>query len=120
MNEERMRILELLEKGQINAQEAAELLKAVGTNGSRQEEARQDRGRWFRIRITDSSTGRERANFAIPLAMLSFPFGMASGFGMWKTRGKMDEILEAVRSGRRGTLFDIKGGDAERIEIIVD
>lgn len=128
MDEERMRVLGMLEKGQISAAEAAELLRALG--GRDADTAASDRGRdwsgarqgrWFRVRVTDRESGRERANFAVPLGMLNFPFGMAHGFGPWRPRGHVGDILEALHKGHRGTVFDVSGGGSEeRVEISIE
>src|SRR5690349_3753991 len=106
MNQERLRVLELLEQGQITAAEAAELLRALGDeddegderNGRgrrhRRDERERERDRfeggrrglprWFRVRVTDTRTGRMWANVSIPYGMVNsglrfapgnFPFG---------------------------------------------
>ena len=132
MNEsERMRILEMLEQGKITAAEAADLLNALG--GPKQEQ----RGRWrmnwmddgppapprtLKIKVTDQETGRVRANVAVPihLAGMGFAFGRRfKGFPFGVDLG--DDLMEAVRSGRRGTVFDVSGGDgSQRVEISID
>lgn len=131
MNEaERMRILELLEQGKITAAEAAELLSALEDRGR----DRRERGRWsgwgpsepppgaprrFRLRVTDTRTGREHANFTLPLGMLGIGIGIGRKFRMPGNQ-HMDMIMEAVRAGKRGTIFDISGGDGERVEISIE
>jgi hypothetical protein len=126
---ERMRILELLEQGKITAQEASELLSALDDRqreGSRRERPRwappdppPDRPRWFRVRVTDRTTGRPRANVTIPIGMVGFGLGFAHRFRV-PGGSHIDDILDAVRSGRRGTVFDVSGGDGERVELIIE
>src|SRR5437016_2011161 len=77
LNHERMRVLELLEQGKITATEAAELLRALGDDDRDAPEAageapRGERPRWFRVRVTDVSTGRPKANVSIPFGMVNF------------------------------------------------
>lgn len=133
---ERMRILELLEQGKITAAEAADLLSALderpreGGQGERSRprerhrwrdaEFPADRPRWFRVRVTDAVTGRTRTNVSVPLGMVGFGLGFAHRF---KVPGgsQVDAIVEAIRAGRRGTVFDVSSDDSgERVEIIIE
>src|ERR671930_73750 len=111
---ERLRILQLLEQQKITAAEAADLLAALGQRGEARRRERQrwlaeelappsDRARWFRVRVTDQRTGRTRTNVSVPIGMVGFGLGFARRF----RSPVMDEVVEAVRSGRRGTIFDV-------------
>ncbi|HZQ36343.1 MAG TPA: hypothetical protein VFD32_10440 [Dehalococcoidia bacterium] len=144
MNQERLRVLELLEQGKITAAEAAELLRALGDeddergepNGrerrNRRDERERDRfeggrrglPRWFRVRVTDTRTGRMWANVSIPYGMVNSGLRFAPGnfpFGHAGLPLQMDDLLSALRSGRRGTIYDVTdSGKGQRIEIIVD
>jgi hypothetical protein len=114
---ERLRILELLEQRKITAGEAAELLAAVGESG--QPRAR-DRGRWFRVRVTDQRTGRLRTNVSVPIGMAGFGLGFARRFRNVPGMDTVDDLLEAIRSGRRGVIFDVASDGGERVEILID
>lgn len=144
MNQERLRVLELLEQGKITAAEAAELLRALGdeevAGGERdgrdrryrreeRERERFDGGRrglprWFRVRVTDTRTGRMWANVSIPYGMVNSGLRFAPGnfpFGRAGLPLQMDDLLSALRSGRRGTIYDVTdAGKGQRIEIIVE
>ena len=128
MNEsERMRILELLEQRKITAAEAAELLSALNApprdNTRRErtswssEEPQGERSRSFRVRVTDTRTGEVRANVSVPLSMLGVGIGLANRVRVGGV--PLDAVVEAVRYGRRGTLFDVTGAD-QRVEIVVE
>jgi hypothetical protein len=129
---ERLRILELLEQQKITAVEAAELLAALGDrgrDGRRRERTRwlaedlappSDRARWFRVRVTDEHTGRVRTNVSVPIGMVGFGLGFARRFRGVRGVAMVDEMFEAVRSGRRGTIFDVANEGGERIEILID
>ncbi len=100
-NEERLRILQLLEQQRITAAEAADLLAALGErgrDGRRRERSRwlaeelappSDRARWIRVRVTDEGTGRVRTTFRCPSA--------------WS-----------------GMIFDVSNEGGERVEIFID
>ena len=129
---ERMRILQLLEQQKINAGEAAELLAALGERGrgaSRREKNRwlaeelapaADRARWFRVRVTDLRTGIQRTNVSVPIGMVGFGLGFARRFRNIPGVGHVDDLFEAVRSGRRGVIFDVSNEGGERVEIFID
>jgi hypothetical protein len=129
---ERLRILKLLEERKITAAEAAELLTALGTgarDGRRRERGRwlseemappTDRARWIRVRVTDERTGRVRTNVSVPIGMVGFGLGFARRFRGVPGVGVVDEVFEAVRSGRRGTIFDVANDGGERVEILID
>jgi hypothetical protein len=129
---ERLRILQLLEQQKITAAEAAELLAALGERGGegrRRERHRwlaeelappSDRARWFRVRVTDQRTGRTRTNVSVPIGMVGFGLGFARRFRNIPGVGAVDDLFEAVRTGRRGTIFDVSNEGGERVEILID
>lgn len=127
--DERLRVLELLEQKKITAAEAAELLSALEARDAddrlpryrwKSGEIQHERPRWFRIRVTDIRTGRTRANVSIPIGMVGFGLGVAH---RWRVPGgrHLDDLLAFLRSGRRGTIFDVSSGpEGDRIEIFVE
>jgi len=129
MTPERMRVLELLEQGKITSADAAELLRALGDDTVHPaerhgEESPNGRPRWFRVRVTDTATGRSRANVSIPYGMVNFGLRFAPGNFRFAAKGaprQVDDLMDALRAGRRGTIFDVSDkGEGERIEIIVE
>src|SRR5919201_5954107 len=128
---ERLRILQLLEQQKITAAEAADLLAALGQRGEARRRERNrwlaeelappsDRARWFRVRVTDQRTGRTRTNVSVPIGMVGFGLGFARRFRNIPGVGAVDDLFEAVRSGRRGTIFDVSNEGGERVEILID
>jgi hypothetical protein len=130
--DERLRILRLLEQKKITAAEAAELLAALGERGPdvrRRERGRwlvedlgppSDRARFIRVRVTDERTGRVRTNVSVPIGMVGFGLGFARRFRNIPGVAAVDDLFEAVRSGRRGTIFDVSNEGGERVEIFID
>jgi hypothetical protein len=129
---ERLRILEMLEQQKITAGEAAELLAALDDRGRdvrRRGGSRwlaeelgppSDRARWFRVRVTDQSSGRLRTNVSVPIGMVGFGLGFARRFRHLPGVANVDDLFEAVRSGRRGVIFDVSSENGERVEILID
>jgi hypothetical protein len=130
---DRLRILQLLEQNKISAAEASELLAALegerGRDSRRRERGRwlaeelappSDRARWFRVRVTDQRTGRRRTDVSVPIGMIGFGLGFARRFRNIPGVGAVDDLFEAVRTGRRGTIFDVSNEGGERVEILID
>ncbi|MDQ6671374.1 MAG: hypothetical protein M3069_11605 [Chloroflexota bacterium] len=129
---DRLRILELLEQQKITAAEAAELLAALGDrgrDGRRRERDKWlagglapavDRARWFRVRVTDQRSGQMRTNVSVPIGMVGFGLGFARRFRNIPGVEHVDDLFEAVRNGRRGTIFDVSNEGGERVEIFID
>jgi hypothetical protein len=128
---ERLRVLELLEQKKITAAEAAELLSAIGGRESRRRERGSrwiaeelgppsDRARWIRVRVTDQRSGRMRTNVSVPIGMVGFGLGFARKFRNLPGVSNVDDLFEAVRSGRRGMIFDVSSDGGERVEIFID
>src|SRR5712692_6172092 len=129
---ERLRVLELLEQQKITAAEAADLLAALGDrgrDGRRRDRSRwlaeelgpaADRARWFRVRVTDLRTGHMRTNVSVPIGMVGFGLGFARRYRHIPGVAQVDDLFEAVRQGRRGTIFDVANEGGERVEIFID
>src|SRR6202047_5012980 len=134
-DQDRLRVLELLEQQKITAAEAAELLAALGEGGDRGREGRRrernrwladelapaaNRARWFRVRVTDQRTGQMRTNVSVPIGMVGFGLGFARRFRHIPGVEHVDDLFEAVRAVRRGTIFDVANEGGERVEIFID
>src|SRR5260370_18119675 len=86
-DQDRLRVLELLQQQKITAAEASELLAALGENDRAPGGRRgRDRNRWlaeelapaadpapsFRVRVTDPRTAQMRTNLSGPIGMVGF------------------------------------------------
>jgi DUF4097 and DUF4098 domain-containing protein YvlB len=122
--EERMQILKMIEEGKISASEGAELLRALD-QGNRRQSAEPLKGtsnpRWFRVRVTDVSTGRNKVNVNIPLGLASVGIKMGARFAPEMEGVDYNQVMEAIRSGQQGKIIDITDEeDGERVEIFVE
>lgn len=122
--EERMQILKMIEEGKISAQEGAELLRALDTSkaGKSYEPLRGSSSpRWFRVRVTEQDTGRQKVNVNIPMGLVNVGLKMGAKFAPEIEGVAYEEIVQAIRSGQQGKIADItdeEGG--ERVEIFVE
>lgn len=74
MNEEKLRILKMLEEGKVTAEQAARLMEALDRTGARPTES-EIKKRWLHIKV--AKDGRDTVNMRVPLALLKFGFKLA-------------------------------------------
>ncbi|HZD11409.1 MAG TPA: hypothetical protein VE553_08715 [Candidatus Binatia bacterium] len=122
--EERMQILKMIEEGKISASEGADLLRALDKKDS-SSAAEPLRGasqpRWFRVRITDVSSGKNKVNVNIPMGLVNVGMKMGARFAPEMEGVDYEELMESIRSGKQGKVIDITDeDDGERIEIFVE
>lgn len=123
--EERLQILKMIEEGKISATEGAELLRALDTKGERGQPLEPMKGtsspRWFRVRVTDVQSGRNKVNVNIPMGLVNVGIKMGARFAPEIEGARLDSIMDAVRSGQLGKIIDIVDAeDGERVEIFVE
>lgn len=120
MDAERLQILKMVEKGQITAQEGARLLEALAGNST--ERTTPSRPTWFRVRVTDTRTGRRKVDVNIPLSLVSV--GMRLGARFAPEVGDVDipELLRQIEEeGMQGRVIDVMDEeDGEHVEIFVE
>lgn len=132
MNEERMRILKMIEAGQISAEEGAKLLEALEPSGvsgtetvrSQAGEEAGEGGRAVRIRVFDAVTGREKINLAVPIGfakMLSSLLPEAQRRQIEEHGFRLEDVIRSIESGKVGKIVDIDNKDQdEKIEITIE
>jgi hypothetical protein len=122
-NEERMKILQMLEDGKITPEEATTLLRALGkgsgigptTVGADGE------SRYLRIRVTDLDSGQGKINVTIPFGLVSAGLRIADRFTPEFEDVDMQELEEAILSGASGKIIEVVDAeDNERVEIYVE
>jgi hypothetical protein len=123
--EERLQILKMIEEGKISAGEGAELLRALDKGGKGGPSVEPMKGasapRWFRVRVTDVGTGRNKVNVNIPMGLVNVGIKMGARFAPEIEGIERQEILEAIRSGQQGKILDVVDEeDGERVEIFVE
>lgn len=121
---ERMKILDLLEKGSISRSEAENLLTALSAASDKPaiETTRDEapkKAHWIQIRITQLSSGKRKLTLVVPLFLIRL------GIAFSKRHADSDEDRAALLLGRDFFRNPIKGNivdtsdpeDDERVEI---
>jgi len=122
--EERMQILKMIEEGKISATEGAELLRALDQeSGERTNEPLKGASspRWFRVRITDTATGKNKVNVNIPMGMVKVGMKMGARFAPEVEGMDLDQLADLIQSGEHGKVMDIVDEEeGERVEIFIE
>ena len=122
--EERMQILKMIEEGKISAADGAELLRALDKD-SAAKSSEPLKGasapRWFRVRITDTSTGKNKVNVNIPMGLVNVGMKMGARFTPEIEGVDLEQLFEEIRGGAHGKVIDvIDNEEGERVEIFVE
>lgn len=128
-SEERLKVLKMVQKGKITPEMAAELLKALDASAKKpaQEETSnnvfpgRDGGRFFRVRITDTDSGRTRVNVRLPLGMVNAGVRMGMRFSPEVEGLDAAKLAEALAKGETGQIMDIYDDeDGEHVEVYIE
>lgn len=119
--EERMRILKMVESGQVTAEEGSRLLSVIGDETSRERNLPEQRLRALRVVVIDLNTRRAKVNVIIPANLVAVGLKLGARLIPRNSSTTMDEILAAVRTGTPGRIFEFHDfEESERIEIYVE
>ena len=124
--EERMQILRMIEAKQINAEEGAKLLAALGEKDKQDASGPQPSpstsGKWFRVRVTDLRSGRRKVNVNIPLGLVDIGIKMGAKFAPAGVEGlDLNTIVAAIKTGGQGKVVDVEDEEGgEHVEVFIE
>lgn len=121
-NEERIKILRMIDEGKITAEEGAKLLAALSESRKppRKMAWRTPSGaaRWLRVRVTDAATGKTKVTVNLPLGLVDAGLNIASQYAPGIN---LEELAEAINAGAQGKIIDVLDEeDGEHVEIYID
>lgn len=118
--EERLRILNMVQEGTISAEDAARLLSALDKASGEQSSAPRSTAsanRNFRVRVTDTITGNAKVNVNIPIGLVD----TVLRFVPEDAKGHVSTVKQAINSQLSGRIVDVvddEGG--HRVEIFIE
>ena len=119
--EERLQILRMVGDGQISAEDGAKLLAALDRSEGESAPGATGRARWFRVRVTDMHTGKNKVNVNIPLGLVNVGMRMGAKFAPEVANTDLQEIMQAIKEGVVGKIIDVENNeDGERVEVYVE
>ncbi len=118
--EERLKILQMLEEGKITAEEAAALLRAIGQKAGPTGPGPHGGGRYLRVRVTDTISGKSKVNVSLPLQLVKVGLRIAERFAP-DAGVNWQELEETLTSNLTGKIVEVEDAeDHERVEIYVE
>lgn len=123
MSVEKLRVLEMIEKGTITAKEGMELLNAIEQSAPVNTGAKKEAAKWIRIRVYDPKEDA-KVKVNLPISILNAGIKIGSQYSEEMRRHiesiNMDEILELIKNGAEGNLVDVEKDDGTKVEIFVE
>ena len=119
--DERNRILDMVESGQLTAAQAAELLDTLVP--AYKQPISQLQNRTVRIWLTDISTNRRKMNVTatLPVYLLSTSLRLLAHLVADLNDSTMQHVIRAIENGMTGRLIDLQDlEEGKRIEIFVE
>ena len=124
MSDDRLRILEMIEKKTITAAEGANLLKALDENDKNVSIAAKAQNKFKMFKIKVLSGDGDKVNVQIPLEFAKVALKSGKGFMKIDQIDDMnldlDLILEMIDKGTLGKIVDIESADGDIVEIIIE
>ncbi len=122
------KILNMVKEGTMTPDEAVRLIDAFESKGAEESTpSAEGSAERLRIRITDLSTGRTKANLSLPLWLVRGALKLGgknlnfSWFGTGGGKDLTERLQELASSGQSGTLLDVVDEDEnEKVEIFVE
>lgn len=128
-SEERMKVLKMVQDGKITPEMASELLKALDSSARKPQSEEtsggvysgKGSGRFFRVRITDTDSGKTRVNVRLPLGMVNAGIRMGMRFSPEVEGLDTARLAEALAAGETGQIMDIYDDqDGEHVEVYIE
>ncbi len=121
---ERLKVLKMVQEGKISAEDAIKLLEtlerssipdprsAVGDNSA---------GKWFRVRVTDLHTGRNKVNVRLPMTIVRTAKQMGVKFSPHLEGIESEKLMSLLQDGRIGEILDVVNNEEnEHIEVFIE
>ena len=122
--EERMKVLQMIREGKITAEEGAKLLSTLTDTKKETHRpiARSSEGsRWFRVRVSEMTTGKTKTSVNIPLGLMEWGLQIGAQFAPEVAEINSEELVAALQSGVDGKIVDvIDEEDGEHVEIFIE
>jgi len=124
MNEEKLKILKMLEEKKISSVEAMELLESLSRLEEKEGRAAKIGGRFLKIRVYESGAAEAKVNVNIPIAWSKFMAPFIEQKIAQKLREKgyemdVEKIREALEVGEIGKIVDIND-NGNKVEISIE
>lgn len=128
--DERLKVLKMVQEGKLTAEEAAGIIEALSESAGPGRPPRVEPpvppmpgrgGRWLRVRITDTNTGKTRVNVRMPMSVVQAGIKMGARFSPEIEGLDLAQLTEVMQSGELGQIVDVMDeDDGEHVEVFVE
>ncbi len=124
-NEEKMKVLKMIQDGKITAEEGAKLLEALDESSEEIKSAlTQKEGKTLKIKVTEKNTGVVKVNLSFPVGIARFVKNFIPPGERIKLENmgiNLDSIFTALDSNELGKLVEVEDEHENvRIEIWIE
>ncbi len=129
-NEERLKILSMLQDGVINAEQAANLLESLSEENVEAKKSAQAfafssggarGGKFFRVRVTDTDSGKTRVNIRLPIGLVGAGLKMGMKFSPEIEGIDVETLQDFLSNGAIGQIVDVfDDNDGEHVEVFIE
>ncbi len=130
-SEERLNILRLIQEGKISPEEALHLLDGSASapekagkssiSAAAPVETESKGGRWLRVLITDTDSGKTRVNVRLPISLVTAGVKMGARFAPEVEGLDMEQLMAAIQAGDTGQIVDVYDEmDGEHVEVFIE
>lgn len=123
LKEERMKILELLTKGIISADEAEKLLSAIGDDEVKTEAAVQKKNQFRMLKVYVDSADGDVVKIELPIEFAKLLKSKKFNIGSVELDDMnidVDTLIEMINSGAIGEIVNVKSADGDVVRILVE
>jgi hypothetical protein len=124
--EERLKILKMVQENKITADQAVKLLEALqepkkGKSSEAPPSTQVKAPRWFHVAVTDSVTGKVRVNIRLPVSVITAGVKMGARFSTDLEGIDMEQVIQMIRQGETGKVVDVYSEkDNEHIQVFLE
>ena len=77
--------------------------------------------RWFRVRVTDTDTGRVRVNIRLPVTVVTAGVKLGARFSPEVEGLDMKALMDLIQAGETGQIVDVfDENDGEHVEVFLE
>ncbi len=125
MEQERLRILQMLKDGKVTVDEALKLLEALEAGAVEAEPVGRPRARWFKIRITERGQDKPKVMVNLPVGLVDWALKTGNKFmalgGAEMENIDLNQLRLALLHGGTGKIIDVVDDeDGTHVEISLE
>ena len=127
MENEKIRILKMVEDGKLTAEEAMKLIESMGKTDLVKVPDHSKRGsgpRFLKIRVYEDGTKKPKVNIAIPLGLAKIVTKFLPGSAKMELNNRkidLEDLISTITDATEGKILEIHDEeDNEHVEIVIE